>query len=206
MERPPHMERPSDVTGRFAKRARTFSPIPALSVTLLLAACGSSMASATAPASPVSAEVTQRAPASARVLMVTLTYGPGSEPPGSHFRPASVTITDLARVRQVSGLIDGLSPVPPTEEWSCPAFTWGVVNLTFRNSASGRTLAAAKVAVSDCPGFVELSIGGVHQYLSLSGSFSSQVVLHIAGIQAPTRVTPAVQARQEAGSAMGTGL
>ena len=129
-------------------------------------------------------------PASSRVLMVTLAYGPGSEPSGSHFRPASVTITDLASVRRVSGLIDGLSPVPPTEEWSCPAFTWGTVNLAFRNSVSGRTLAAAKVAVSDCPGFLELSIGGAHQFLGLSGAFSSQVVLHIAGIKAPTSISP----------------
>jgi hypothetical protein len=184
------VSRLSDVIGRFGRRVRIFSPIPAVCVTALLAACGSSTASTTAPANPVSPGATQRVPASSRVLMVTLTYGPGSEPPGSHFRPASVTVTDLASVRRVSGLIDGLNPVPPTEEWSCPAFTWGALNLAFKNSVSGRTLVAAEVAVSDCPGFLELSIGGVHQYLGLSGSFSSQVVLHIAGIKAPTSVSP----------------
>ena len=152
-------------------------------VTISLAACGSSTASATATA--------EKVPAAPRVLTVTLTYGPGSEPPGAHFRPASVTITDLVRVRQVSGLINGLSRVSPTEEWSCPAFTWGVVNLAFKSSAGGRTLAAASLTVDGCPGFVELTIAGVHQFLSLSGAFSSQVVLHIAGIPAaPTRYFP----------------
>jgi GNAT superfamily N-acetyltransferase len=191
-ERPPHTERRlhggrlSDVIGRFARRGRNFSLIPGVCVMVLLAACGSSAASAPGAA--------QRVPASARVLTVTLTYGAGSEPPGSHFRPASVTITDLARVRQVAGLIDGLSPVPPTAEWSCPAFTLGAVNLAFRNSVSGKTLFAADLTVSNCPGFVELSIGGTHQFLGLSGSFSSQVVLHIAGIRAPTHVYPSVGA------------
>jgi hypothetical protein len=70
----------------------------------------------------------------------------------------------------------------------------GAVNLAFRNSVSGKTLIAADLTVSNCPGFVELSIGGTHQFLGLSGSFSSQVVLHIAGIRAPTHVYPSVGA------------
>jgi hypothetical protein len=98
----------------------------------------------------------------------------------------SVTITDLARVRQVAALIDGLSLASPGAAWACPAFTWGVVDLAFRNSASGRTLAVAKFNMSGCPG-MDLTIAGVQQYLNVSGTFTRQV-LQIAGIRAPTAI------------------
>jgi hypothetical protein len=183
MERPSHMQRLTTVISRFAKRVRNFSLIPAVCMTFMLAACGSGTASGTAPASPISHGLSDRVPASARVLMVT--YTPGTEPPGSQpARPASVTITDLARVRQVSGLIDRLSLASPGAAYACPAFTWGVVNLAFRNGASGTTLAAAKFNVSGCPA-MDLTIAGAQQYLNLSDTFTSQV-LKIAGIKAPT--------------------
>jgi hypothetical protein len=179
------MERLTSVIGWFAKRVCNFSLIPAVCVTISLAACGSGTASGTAPASPISHGLTERVLASARVLMVTVTYPPGSEPPGSQpARPVSVTITDLARVRQVSGLIDGLSLASPGAAYACPAHTGGVVNLTFRNSASGRTLAAANFNMSGCPG-MDLTIAGVQQSLNVSGTFTRQV-LQIAGIRATT--------------------
>lgn len=178
MQRPPHMERLTSVIGRFAKRVSSFSLIPAVCVTVLLAACGSGTASGTAPA--------ERVPASARVLMVTVTYPPGSKPPGSQpARPVSVIITDLARVRQMSGLIDGLSLASPGEQWACQAFTGGVVNLAFRNSASGRTLAAANFNMSGCPG-MDLTIAGVRQILNIPSDSIPSQVLQIAGIRAAT--------------------
>jgi hypothetical protein len=143
-------------------------------------------ASGTAPASPASLGLTERVPASARVLMVT--YAPGtSQPPSTGSQPAtpaSVTITDLARVRQVSGLIDGLSLASPGAAYACPAHTGGVVNLAFRNSAGGRTLAAGEFNMSGCPA-MDLTIAGVRQYLNVSGTFTRQV-LRIAGIRAAT--------------------
>jgi hypothetical protein len=168
---------------RFAKRVCSFSLIPAVCMTILLAACGSGTASGAAPASPASHGPAERVPASARVLMVT--YTPGTEPPGSQpARPASVTITDLARVRQVSALIDGLILASPGAAYACPAFTWGIVNLVFRNSASGGTLAVAKFNVSGCPA-MDLTVAGVQQHLNASSTFTNQV-LRIAGIRAPT--------------------
>lgn len=64
-----------------------------------------------------------------------------------------------------------------------PGFHGGVVNLAFRNSVSGRTLAAAKFNMSGCPGTVDPTIARVQQALNLSGTFTSQV-LQIAGIRA----------------------
>jgi hypothetical protein len=65
------------------------------------------------------------------------------------------------------------------------------VSLAVKNSASGGTVAAANLTGVNCPGFVELTIAGVRQFLGLSDTFSSQVVLHIAGIPAPpTQVAP----------------
>jgi hypothetical protein len=174
MQRPPHRERLPSVTGRFAKRVRNLSLIPAVCATISLAAC-TGTASSHGP--------TERVPASTRELMVT--YGPGTDGPPSAesqtFRPVSVTITDLARVRQVSGLIDGLSLAWPGEEWACPAFTGGVVNLAFRNSASGRTLAAATFDASGCPG-MDLTSAGVQQIVDISLTFTDRV-LQIAGIR-----------------------
>lgn len=174
MQPAPHPERLTSVTGRFAKRVRSLSLIPAVCVTIVLAACGSG--------------TSERVAASARVLMVTITYGPGAEPPSAGSQPArpvSVTITDLARIRQVSGLLDGLSLASPGEEWSCPAFTDGVVSLAFKNSASGRTLAAAQFNMSGCPD-VDLTIAGVQQGLVIPSDTFPRQVLQIAGIRAAT--------------------
>ena len=169
---------------RFAKRARSFSLIPAVCVTMGLAACGTATAAGSTPASPISYGVTERVPAHARIL--TVAYTPGTEPPGAQpAKPASVTITDLARVGQVSALIDGLRLAPPGAVYACPAFTRGVVTLSFRNSASGRTLATATFNMSGCPA-MGLTIAGVQHYLNVSGTFTSQV-MQIAGIRVPTR-------------------
>jgi hypothetical protein len=186
MQRPPRMERLTIVIGRLPKQARNFSLLPAVRVTILLAACGSGTASGAAPASLASHGLTERVPASARVLMVT--YAPGTEPPSAGpqpARPASVTITDLARVRQVSGLIDGLSLVSPSALYSCPAFTWGVVNLAFRNSVGGRNLAVGNFNVSGCPA-MDLTTAGVQRNLNVSGTFTRRV-LQIAGNTSPHR-------------------
>jgi hypothetical protein len=155
---------------------RALSLIPAVGVTIVLAACGSG----TAPARPV-----ERVPAAARVL--TVTYVPATEfpPPGYRPpRPASVTITDLARVRQVVGLIDAVNPAAPEPEFPCPAFAGGNVSLAFSSHAGGGTLAAVTFTVDDCPGEIDLTIAGVHRQLNEQGAFASQF-LRIVGMAAP---------------------
>lgn len=178
MQRPPRVERLTGVIGWFAKRVCGLSLIPAVCATLLLAACGSGADSGTAP--------TERVPAAARVLAVSVSYPLGSQPSGARpGRPESATVTDLARVRQVAGLIDGLSLASPGEEWSCPAYTGAVVNLVFRSSASGRTLAAAQFNIFGCPGTVDLTSAGIQQSLNLPADNLPRQVLQIAGIRVP---------------------
>ena len=131
-----------------------------------------------------------RVPGSARILTVAVTYPPGSEPPGSRpAKPVSVTITDLARVRQVSGLIDRLSLARPGEAWSCPAVTWGTVNLAFKTSANGQTLAAAGFDLSGCPGEIDLTSAGAKQVLSIPGDTFIRQVVRITGIPAPAWIS-----------------
>jgi hypothetical protein len=124
---------------------------------------------------------TQRVPDSARVLVVSVTFPPGSEAPGfKDARPESADITDLARVRQVAALIDGMSMASPGQEEACVAFTGAVVTLTFRNSASGRTLATGQF-MTRCGG-LDLTVAGVRQYLNFASYKFPQQVLGIAGI------------------------
>jgi hypothetical protein len=175
------------VNGRCAKRVGRFPLIPAVCVTFSLAAfglaaCGSGATSGTVPGTAPAGRV----PASARVLMVSVTYPPGSGPPGSRpDRPVSATITDVARVRQVAGLIDGLSLAWPGEQWSCPAVLGGVVKLAFRNSARGATLAAAEFNMGGCPG-MGLTIAGALQILNIPGDTFPPHLLRVAGVPAPT--------------------
>jgi len=164
------------MTGRFGKRVRTFSLIPAVGATILLAACGSGTASA-ATATRISA--------AARVLTVIYGAGfPGLATAGAKpARPVSVTITDLVRVRQVAGLIDGLSLAPPGEEWSCPAGNGSSMKLTFRSGVGGRTLATVSYTPT-CPP-VWVVIAGVGQGRIQSVDLTSKF-LRIAGIPAAT--------------------
>jgi hypothetical protein len=173
---PPYRERPTSMISRFSKRLQNFSLIPAVCVTIFLGACGSAPISGMSPASPAAHGLTKKVPASVRVLVVTYVPETGSQPDSSE----SVTITDLTRVRKVSSLIHGLKQVPSGAAYSCPAHTEGTVNLTFKSSTSGGTLAAAKFNRSGCPA-MDLTISGAQQYLNVSGAFASQV-LQVAGI------------------------
>jgi hypothetical protein len=175
MQRPPRMERLTAMTGQFVRRLCSCWLIPAVCGAILLAAC-SGAASGTAPA--------ERVPDSARVLMVSITYPPGSEPPGfKDAGPVSATVTALARVRQVAGLIDGMSLASPGQEEACVAFTGAVVNLAFRKSASGRMLATAQF-MTRC-GDLGLTVAGVQQYLNFTSDDVPQRVLQIIGIPVP---------------------
>jgi hypothetical protein len=169
--------------GRLARRVTSFALVLVVCVTILLAACGCGAAFGAVPA--------ERMPAAARVLVVMVAYPPGSEPPGSQpARPVSVTITDVARVRRISGLIDGLSQASPGEQWACPAFLGGVVNLVFKISAGGRTLAAATFTMSGCGG-ASLTIAKVRQTLTMPSYNFPRQVLQIAGIPAPSPASAA---------------
>ena len=175
MQRPPRMERLTAMTGQFARRVCSCRLIAAVCGAILLAACSGAASGAT-PA--------ERVPDSARVLTVTVTYPPGSEPPGfKPVKPVPAAITDLARIRQVAGLIDGMSLASPGQEEACVAFTGAVVNLAFRNSASGRTLATAQF-MTHCGG-LDLTGAGVQQYLNFTSGNFPQQVLQITAIPVP---------------------
>lgn len=59
------------------------------------------------------------------------------------------------------------------------------MNLAFKNSAGGRTLAAAQFNMSGCPD-VDLTIAGVQQGLVIPSDAFPRQVLQIAGIRAAT--------------------
>jgi hypothetical protein len=163
------------MAGQFARRVRSCWLIPAVCGAVLLAACSGAASGAT-PA--------ERVPDSARVLLVSVTYPPGSEPPGfKDARSVSAVITDLARVRQVAGLIDGMSLASPGQEEACVAYLGAAVDLAFRNSSSGRTLATAQFR-THCGG-VDLTLAGVRQILNFTPDNFPQRVLQITGIPVP---------------------
>jgi hypothetical protein len=122
-------------------------------------------------------------PASERVTsaahVVTLTQLPSLDP---HARrpPAPVTITDLAVVRRLAALVDGLQLSTIGPGASCPAAFGGGIRLTFRARAGGPPLAVAQ-GPATC-GTVQFSAGGKQQpALQLTDSFIPQV-LRLAGL------------------------
>jgi len=171
--------RPTSVTDGFCKRMRKFWLLPGVGVVILLSACGSVTAPGVTPASPAAGGPTKKLPASARVLVVTYSPESGSQSGTGE----SVSISNSTSVRKVSALIDGLSPVASNAAYSCPAHTGGAVDLTFKSSPSGKTLATAKFNRTGCPA-MSLIVAGAPEYLNVSSAFASQI-LQIAGIKVP---------------------
>lgn len=173
------------MTDGFRKRVRKFWLLPGVGVVILLSACGSVTASGpvtaagVTPASPAAGGPTKKVPAAARVLVVT--YSPESGSRSGTGEP--VSISNSTSVRKVSALIEGLRPVASNAAYSCPAHTGGAVDLTFKSSPSGKTLATVKFNRSGCPA-MSLIVAGAPEYLNVSGAFASQV-LQIAGIKVP---------------------
>ena len=114
----------------------------------------------------------ERVPSAARV--VTITQLPSLNPRAR--RPhAPVTITDVAVVRRLAALIDGLqlSTIGPAAP--CPASLGGGIRLTFLARAGGPPLAVAQGPAA-C-GTVQFSVGGKPQpALQITDSFIPQVL------------------------------
>jgi hypothetical protein len=126
------------------------------------------------PARPASEKV----PAAAEA--VTISMGLGLNQGGKKL-PKPVTITDLATVRELTALINGLTPFPPGA-FSCPADFGGNLALTFRAGPGAPALAVATVDLSGCGG-VSLTIGGKSQPdLAGPGTDSGPQVLKTAGL------------------------
>jgi hypothetical protein len=126
------------------------------------------------PARPASEKV----PAAAKA--VTISIDPGLNQ-GGRKPQKPVTITDPAKVRALTALINGLTLFPPGAP-ACPADFGGNLVLTFRAGPRTPALAVATVDLSGCDG-VDLTIGGKPQpTLAGPGTDSGPQILRLAGL------------------------
>ena len=126
------------------------------------------------PARPASEKV----PAAAKA--VTISADPGLNQ-GARKPEKPVTITDPAKVRALTALINGLTLFPPGAP-DCPADFGGNLVLTFRAGPRTPALAVATVNLSGCDG-VDLTIGGKPQPpLAGPGTDSGPQILRLAGL------------------------
>jgi hypothetical protein len=126
------------------------------------------------PARPASEKVP------AAVKAVTISIDPTlNQGGGKPQKP--VTITDPAKVRALTALINGLTLFPPGA-FDCPADFGGNLVLTFRAGPRTPALAVATVDLSGCDG-VDLTIGGRPQpTLAGPGTDSGPQILRLAGL------------------------
>jgi hypothetical protein len=114
-------------------------------------------------------------PASAR--LVTLAEVPGGNPDAAF--PPPVTVSGLAAVKKIAGLVDGL-PLSTAGTEPCPLSPGNELQLTFRARAGGHPL-----AVAEGPGAcstLQFSVSGRQQpALAISGPFIADV-LAAAGV------------------------
>jgi hypothetical protein len=126
------------------------------------------------PARPASEKV----PAAAKA--VTISADPGLNQ-GARKPQKPVTITDPAKVRALTALINGLALFPPGVP-DCPADFGGNLVLTFRAGPRTPALAVATVNLAGCDG-VDLTIGGKPQPpLAGPGTDSGPQILRLAGL------------------------
>ncbi len=126
------------------------------------------------PARPASEKV----PAAAKA--VTISIDPGLNQ-GGRKPQQPVTISDPAKVRALTALINGLTLFPPGAP-DCPADFGGNLVLTFRAGPRTPALAVATVDLSGCDG-VDLTIGGKPQpALAGPGTDSGPQILRLAGL------------------------
>ena len=126
------------------------------------------------PARPASEKV----PAAAKA--VTISVDPGLNQ-GGRKPQKPVTITDPAKVRALTALINGLALFPPGVP-DCPSDFGGNLVLTFRAGPRTPALAVATVNLSGCDG-VDLTIGGKPQPpLAGPGTDSGPQILRLAGL------------------------
>lgn len=120
----------------------------------------------------------EKVPAAAKAVTVALNPGLNQ---GGRKPPAPVTITDPAKVRALTALIDGLAPFPPGV-FSCPADFGDSLVLTFRAGPGGPAFAVATADLGGCNG-VNFTIGGKAQpALAGPGTDVGPQILKTAGL------------------------
>jgi hypothetical protein len=120
----------------------------------------------------------EKVPATAQAVTISMDLGlnqGGKEP------PKPVTITDPAKVRALTALINGLGLFPPGM-FSCPAAFGDDLVLTFRAGHRTPALAVATVDFAGCDG-VDLTIDGKSQpTLAGPGTDTGPQILKTAGL------------------------
>jgi hypothetical protein len=126
------------------------------------------------PARPASEKV----PAAAKAVTVSMEIGLNQ---GGKKPPKPVTITDPARVRALTALINGLAPFPPGD-FNCPEDFGDNLVLTFRAGPRAPALAVATADLAGCDG-VDFTIGGKSQpALAGPGTDTGPRILKLAGL------------------------
>jgi len=127
------------------------------------------------PARPASEKV----PAAAQAVTISMDLGLNA---GGKQPPKPVTITDPAKVRALTALINGLALFPPGT-YSCPADFGDDLVLTFRAAPGAPALAVATVDFAGCDG-VDLTIDGRSQpALAGPGTDTGPQFLKVAGLR-----------------------
>lgn len=167
---------------------RLGAALAAASVALAVTACaageGSSVTPAQTSSSPASASAdaarpaSEKVPAAAKAVTITLDLGLNQ---GGRKPPKPVTITDPAKVRALTALINGLALFPPGS-FHCPADFGGNLVLTFRAGPRTPALAVAAADLAGCDG-VDFAIGGKTQpALAGPGTDTGPQILKLAGL------------------------
>jgi hypothetical protein len=126
------------------------------------------------PARPASEKV----PAAAKAVTISADSGLNQ---GGNKSPKPVTITDRARVRALTALINGLGLFPPGD-FSCPSGFGDDLVLTFRAGPRALALAVATVDFGGCDS-VDFTIGGKPQpTLAGPGTDIGPRILKLAGL------------------------
>ncbi len=126
------------------------------------------------PARPASEKV----PAAAKAVTIAIKLGLNQ---GGRKPPKPVTITDPAKVRALTALINGLTLFPPGAP-DCPADFGGNLVLTFRAGPRTPALAVATVDFAGCDS-VDFTIGGKPQpALAGPGTDTGPQILRLVGL------------------------
>jgi hypothetical protein len=103
-----------------------------------------------------------------------------------HHLDHAFTITDPAVVARIAAIINGLAPFP-IGELSCAEGNGAAMQLTFRTSLDGPTIATVLATYTGCPRVSSLdaqNMPDLEDYTS-SGQQVQQLVLAIAGVRWP---------------------
>ena len=123
--------------------------------------------------------LSEKVPVTAQAVTISMDLGSNQ---GGTMPPKAVTITDPAKVRALTALINGLALFPPGA-YNCPAGFGDNLVLTFRAGPRTPALAVATVDLAGCDG-VDFTLNGKPQPpLAGPGTDNGPRILKTAGLE-----------------------